>query len=192
MGNMINVIAATAIGSMFLLTILSGIFNAQAIAFNAKMQVTLAQVSEDVIEILDTYYLSRVGLGVSSNEITSALDSSFEFKSCLDDATGDDTEYTILITKDGNDDLVVYRNGAIDFGPFELSDNTDNLKFTYFKYDSSTGGDIEVASPDSNKEDILSVEVDIEFQYQTYKMESGKDYVRHIVKFWSYFKNLYI
>lgn len=188
MGSMINVIGATAIGAMFLLTVLSGIFNAQAIAFNAKMQVTLAKVSEDVIEILDTYYLSRVGLGVSSNEIISASDSSFEFKSRLDDATGNETEFTILITKDGNDDLVVYRDGALDFGPFKLSDSTDNLKFTYFKYDSSTGGDIEESSLNL----IQSVEVDIEFQYQTYKMESGVDYVKYKVKFWSYFKNLYL
>ena len=188
MGSMINVIAATAIGAMFLLTILSSIFNAQAIAFNAKMQVTLAQVSEDVIEILDTYYLSRVGLGVSGNKIISASDSTFIFESCLDDDIGDDTQYTISITKDGNDDLVVYRDGALDFGPFELSDSTDNLKFTYFKYDSSTGGDIEESSINL----IQSVEVDIEFEYKTFKIETGVDYVRHKVKFWTYFKNLYL
>ena len=192
MGSMINVIGATAIGAMFLLTILSGIFNAQALAFNAQMQITLAQVSEDVIEILDTYYLSRVGLGIPGNKITSALENSFQFESCLDDDIEDDTQYTILITKDGNSNLVVYREGILDFGPFELSDSADNLKFTYYKYDSTTGGDIEVASPDSNKGDILSIEVDIEFKYQTYKMESGVDYVRYKVKFWSYFKNLYI
>ncbi|NQV17393.1 MAG: hypothetical protein HQ534_02450 [Armatimonadetes bacterium] len=189
MGSMINVIGATAIGAMFLLTILSGIFNAQAIAFNAKMQVTLAQVSEDVIEILDNYYLSRVGLGVhSGNKITYASDDSLQFDSRLDDASGDNKKYTILIIKDGNDNLVVYRDGVIDFGPFALSDNTDNLKFTYYKYDSATGGDIEESSLDL----IQSVEVDIEFEYQTYKMESGVDYVRHKIKFWSYFKNLYL
>lgn len=188
MGSIIYVIATTAIGAMFLLTILSGIFNAQAIAYNAKMQVTLAQVSEDVIEILDTYYLSRVGLGVSENEIISTSDSTFIFESCLDDDIGDDTQYTILITKDGNNNLVVYRDGALDFGPFELSDNTDNLKFTYYKYDAATGGDIEETS--SNL--IQSVEVDIEFEYQTFKMETGVDYVRHKVKFWTYFKNLYL
>ena len=193
MGNMINVIGATAIGAMFLLTVLTGIFNAQAIGNNAKMQVTLTQVSEDVTDILNTYYMSRVGLGVySGDRITYASDDSLQFKSCLDDVIGDDTEYTILITKDGNGDLVVYRNGVIDFGPFGLSDSADNLNFTYFKYDSSTGGDTEVASPNTNKSDILSVEVDLEFQYQTYKMESGVDYVRHKIKFWSYFKNLYL
>ena len=153
------------------------------------MQVTLIQISEDVTEILNSYYLSRVGLGIySGNEITYASDDSLQFLSCLDDATGDDTQYTILITKDGNDNLVVYRKGAIDFGPFELSDNTDNLKFTYYKYDSATGGDIEESSLDL----IQSVEVDIEFEYQTYKMESGVDYVRHKIKFWVYFKNLYL
>lgn len=192
MARMIIIIASTAIGAMFLLTVLSGIFNAQAIAFNAKMQVTLAQVSEDVIEILDTYYLSRVGLGVPGDKIISALDNTFIFESCLDDDIGDDTQYTISITKDANGNLVVYREGVLDFGPFELSDSADNLKFTYYKYDSTTGGDIEVASPDSNKEDILSIEVDIEFEYQTYKIETGVDYVRHKVKFWSYFKNLYL
>jgi len=189
MGSMINVIGATAIGAMFLLTVLGGIFNAQAIAYNAQMQVTLTQISENVTEILNTYYLSRVGLGVYSNDgITYASSDSLEFNSCLDG----DTEYIVLITKDANDDLVVYRNGTLRFGPFNLSSNTDNLKFTYFKYDSATGGDTEVASPNANRDDILSVEVDIEFQYQTYKMETGVDYVRHKIKFWSYFKNLYL
>ena len=84
--------------------------------------------------------------------------------------------------------MVVYRDGALDFGPFELSDSTDNLKFTYFKYDSSTGGDIEESSINL----IQSVEVDIEFEYKTFKMETGVDYVRHKVKFWTYFKNLYL
>ena len=190
MGSMINVIGATAIGAMFLLTVLGGIFNAQAIAYNAQMQVTLTQISENVTEILNSYYLSRVGLGIySGNKITYASDDSLQFLSCLDDDIGDDTQYTILITKDGNDNLVVYRDGVIDLGPFELSDNTDNLHFTYYEYD---GGDIEIASPNANWDDILSVEVDIEFQYQTYKMETGVDYVRHKIKFWSYFKNLYL
>jgi len=187
MGSMINIIGATAIGAMFLLTVLGGIFNAQAIAYNAQMQVTLIQISEDVTEILDSYYLSRVGLGVySGNEITYASSDSLQFTSCLDD----DIEYTILITKDANDDLVVYRtpDGSLDFGPFELSDNTDNLKFTYYKYDSTTGGDIEESSLNL----IQSVEVDIEFQYGTYKMDTGVDYVRHKIKFWTYFKNLYL
>lgn len=193
MGSMIQIIGATAIGAMFLLTVLGGIFNAQAIAYNAQMQVTLIQISEDATEILNSYYLSRVGLGIySGNVITYASDDSLQFLSCLDDAAGDDTEYTILITKDVNDNLAVYRDGVRDFGPFELSGNTDNLKFTYFKYDAATGGDIEVASPNANRDDILSVEVDIEFQYQTYKMETGVDYVRHKIKFWSYFKNLYL
>ena len=84
---------------------------------------------------------------------------------------------------DGEKQLSVYVDGSATpvLGPFELSDF--GIQFTYYDVD-----DI----PNSADSLVRYVQMIMEFEYDTYRDDIDKRFIRHRIQIWKYFKNLYL
>ena len=196
MSSILDVLGAAIVGSMVLLMIFSALFNIQVISHNTQLQISLSQMSEDLItgrKIGSDYhlglesFLSRVGAGVpDTTAIIEATRNSFKFIwfNPIIDAVS--TYYFVQedsVSTDGYP-LYFYIDDMTNpvSGPFWLA---DSLKITY--YDESHN---DPTNP--NHSDIRSIKVELPFFYNTYRADIDKKLIRHNIVFWKYFKNLYL
>ena len=195
MGSLLDALGAVVIGGLFLVAMFNALSNVQAVGYNTNIQTTLNEISERVISGtidddtgetipgISNGYLSKVGAGIDSLAVLLATDSTFQFR--IKDSVSASID-TILIYKE-NDSLKLMRNGSMEFGPFELSQNSDNLKFTYYDVNEN-----EITSTQDSLSYIRSVRIDIEFFANTYRGDSDKRVINNKIVLWQYFKNLYL
>ncbi len=180
--HLLEAIGATIIGGIFILTMIAAIINIHAIGVNTSQQIELVEMSEDVVSVVESY-LSLVGAGVVDSAIINTTDSSFTF-SYADSVGG--TRHTINLaaeTNNGTKELVAYRDGSAtpSLGPFQLSDY--GVEFVYYDVDEN---------PNPADSLIRSVQMTVEFEYDTFRNDIDKRYIRHRIRIWKYFKNLYL
>jgi len=180
MSSILDVLGAMITGSIILLMMFSALFNIQVISYNTQLQISLSQMSEDLItgrKIGNDHYLglesflSRVGAGVpDSLAIIEATSTSFKF-------LGRSNTSSAISSP-----LYVYKDDMVNHisGPFWLA---DPLSLTYYD---------ENENPTLNIADIRSIKVDITFLYNTYRSDIDKKLIKHNIVFWKYFKNLYL
>ncbi len=195
MGSLLDALGAVVIGGLFLIAMFNALSNVQAVGYNTNMQTTLNEISERVISGtidddtgetipgISNGYLSKVGAGIDSLAVLLATDSTFQFR--IKDSVSASIDI-ILIYKE-NDSLKLTRNGSMEFGPFELSQNSNNLKFTYYDVNEN-----EITSPQDSLSYIRSVRIDIEFFANTYRGDIDKRAINNKIVLWQYFKNLYL
>lgn len=183
MGSLLDAVGALVIGGMFLVTMFTAQFNVRSIGSDSNMELTLIEMSEKVVDNVNSY-LSKVGLGVvGTDKISVASPNSFEFKG-KDNIL--DPTYTILVVQEAYDDaekgypFKIYRNGSLELGPFYLA---DSLRITYYDID-------EVIT--YTRENIRSIKVEMEFTYDIYSSGVRNKKIRNKITFWKYFDNLYI
>lgn len=198
MGSLLDALGAVVIGGLFLVAMFNALSNVQAVGYNTNIQTTLNEISERVIsgtidddtgEIIpgiSNGYLSKVGAGIDSLAVLLATDSTFQFR--IKDSVSASID-EILIYKE-NDSLKLMRNGSMEFGPFELSQNFNSLKFTY--YDEENDSISFPIATQSSRDDIRSVRIDIEFFANTYRGDIDKRSINNKIVLWQYFKNLYL
>jgi len=179
-------IAATIIGGIFILTMITSIINIQAVGVNTNQQILLVEISEDVVSVIESY-LSLVGAGVAdSAAIITTRDTLFSY-SYADSVGG--SPHIINMTQEnisGAKQLSVYEdyedgNVTPILGPFELSDY--GIQFTYYDVDDN-------ANPADSL--VRYVQMIMEFEYDTFRDDIDKRFIRHRIQIWKYFKNLYL
>ena len=177
-------IAATIIGGIFILTMITSIINIQAVGVNTNQQIQLVEISEDVVSVIESY-LSLVGAGVadSVNAIISTQDTLFSY-SYADSVGG--SPHVIDMTQEninGVKQLSVYEDGNVTpvLGPFELSDF--GIQFIYYDVNDN---------PNPADSLVRYVQMIMEFEYDTYREDIDKRFIRHRIQIWKYFKNLYL
>ena len=182
MAAILEAIGATIIGGIFILTMITSIINIHAAGVNINQQIELVEISEDVVSVIETY-LSLVGAGVEDSAIISTQDTLFTY-SYADSVDG--TRHIVNMAQENinnSKQLSVYVDGNPTpvLGPFELSDF--GIQFTYYD-----------ANDNTNPADSLVryVQMIMEFQYDTFRDDIDKRYIRHRIQIWKYFKNLYI
>ncbi|MEA2103822.1 MAG: hypothetical protein U9P79_04170 [Candidatus Cloacimonadota bacterium] len=182
MGSLLDAIGAVAIGGILLVSMITTLYMMQANGNNLNSLITLMQISEDVSSAIDSLYLSKVGLGVtSSSPIVATSSNSFEFltKNPVTNLTD-----TIKIIQESADvwgyPLSVYRNSVLELGPFSLKDSLD-----FIFYDRSETVTTTVDS-------IRSVKMTAEFTSPAIPTTSSLVNVNNKIIIWRYFKNLYI
>ncbi|MDP8202212.1 MAG: hypothetical protein P9M11_08730 [Candidatus Tenebribacter burtonii] len=190
MSSILDVLGAMITGSIILLMMFSALFNIQVISYNTQLQISLSQMSEDLItgrKIGNDHYLglesflSRVGAGVpDSLAIIEATSTSFKFLGRSNTSSAISTYY--FVQKAASSPLYVYKDDMVNHisGPFWLA---DPLSLTYYD---------ENENPTLNIADIRSIKVDITFLYNTYRSDIDKKLIKHNIVFWKYFKNLYL
>ena len=198
MSSLLDILGATIAGTVVLIMIFSALFNIQVISHNTQLQISLSQMSEDLItgrKIGTTYYLglesilSKVGAGVpeATDPIIEATSNSFKFLGRSNPSSAISTFYFIQEseTSDGFP-LYFYQDDMSNHisGPFWMA---DSLAILY--YDQSNNL---ISSPNSNHSDIRSIKVELPFFYNTYRSDIDKKFIKHNVVFWKYFKNLYL
>ncbi len=198
MSSMLDVIGATIAGSVVLLMIFSALFNIQVISYNTQLQISLSQMSEDLITGrkvggLDQpgleSILSKVGAGVPSatDPIIEATSNSFKFLGRTNLTSSISTFHFVQESQTSNGfPLYVYQNDMSNpiSGPFWMA---DSLLISYYDVNNSI-----ISSPGSNHDLIRSVEVNLTFFYNTHQPDIDKRFIRHNIVFWKYFKNLYL
>ena len=165
-----------------MLTIITSIINIQAIGVNLNQQIELVETSEDIVSVIESY-LSFVGAGVADSAIINTTDSSFTF-SYADSIGG--TRRIINIGEETINDskqLAAYRDGGTipSLGPFQLSDY--GVEFVYYDVNEN---------PNPADSLIRSVQMTMEFEYDTYREDIDRRFIRHRIRIWKYFKNLYL
>ena len=198
MSSILDVIGATIAGSVVLLMIFTALFNIQVISYNTQLQISLSQMSEDLITGrnvggidqpgLETL-LSKVGAGVPSatDPIIEATSNSFKFLGRTNLTSSISTFHFVQESQTSNGfPLYVYQNDMSNpiSGPFWMA---DSLLISYYDVNNSI-----ISSPGSNHGLIRSVEVNLTFFYNTYQPDIDKRFIKHNIVFWKYFKNLYL
>ncbi|GEM_PF-897154 len=198
MGSMLDVIGATIIGAVFILAMVTAVYNVQVITYNSNMMLTTTQVTDRVITAIDSFYVPNLGLGVTSGDaIKEAGEHSFKFKGIIEGSVID----TILIRREGtagNYTLNIYKElpgGSLSqqLGPFNLTDSENNLKFTYFKYVLSGG--TYTATPITGSADIPDirfVQIDLDMKQNMVRNDVDARDLHNHIQTWVYFKSLYI
>jgi len=82
MVSLIDVIGATIIGAILLLSMLSAQYNIQAMSLDIQMYVNLFDISDNTVSVLEAY-LSKVGFGVDTTAIIAATPDSIKFRAKL-------------------------------------------------------------------------------------------------------------
>ena len=183
MVTLLESIAATIIGGIFILTMITSIINIQAVGVNTNQQIILVEISEDVVSVIESY-LSLVGAGVAdSAAIISTQDTLFSY-SYADSVGG--APHVVDITQEninGAKQLSVYADGNVTpvLGPFELSDF--GIQFTYYDVNNN---------PNPADSLVRYVQMIMEFEYDTFREDIDKRFIRHRIQIWKYFKNLYL
>ncbi|HHE40872.1 MAG TPA: hypothetical protein ENL10_05165 [Candidatus Cloacimonetes bacterium] len=182
MAAILEAIGATIIGGIFILTMITSIINLHAIGVNVNQQIELVEISEDVVSVIESY-LSLVAAGVVDSAIISTQDTSFTY-SYADSVGG--TRHIVNMAQEDIDDskqLSVYVDSGTEpeLGPFELSDF--GVQFTYYDVNDN---------PNPADSLVRYVQMIMEFQYDTFREDIDKRFVRHRIQIWKYFKNLYL
>lgn len=182
MVSLLEAIGATIIGGIFILTMITSIINIQAVGVNTSQQIGLVKISEDVVSVIESY-LSVVGAGVADSAIISTQDTLFTY-SYADSVGG--SRHIVNIEQEninGEKQLSVYVDGSVTpaLGPFELSDF--GIQFTYYDVD-------DIPNPADSL--VRYVQMIMEFEYDTYRDDIDKRFIRHRIQIWKYFKNLYL
>ena len=198
MSSLLDVIGATIAGSVVLLMIFTALFNIQVMSYNTQLQISLSQMSEDLITGrkiggvdqpgLESI-LSKVGAGVPSttDPIIEVTSNSFKFLGRTNLTSSISTFYFVQESQTSNGfPLYVYQNDMSNpiSGPFWMA---DTLAISYYDVNDNI-----ISAPGSNHGLIRSVEVNLTFFYNTYKPDIDKRFIRHNIVFWKYFKNLYL
>ncbi|MBN2017518.1 MAG: hypothetical protein JW794_05255 [Candidatus Cloacimonetes bacterium] len=178
----LEAIGATIIGGIFILTMVACIINIHAIGVNTSQQIELVEISEDVVSVVETY-LSLVGAGVADSAVIAAQDTLFTY-SYADSVGG--TRHLVNMGQEnvaGSKQLSVYVDGNPDpiLGPFGLSDY--GVQFIYYDVNDN---------PNPADSLVRYVQMTMEFEYDTYRDDIDKRYIRHRIQIWKYFKNLYL
>ena len=182
MAAILEAIGATIIGGIFILTMITSIIYIHAAGVNINEQIELVEISEDVVSVIETY-LSLVGAGVADSAVISTQDTLFTFSYA--DSVGGARHIVNMAQEDlaDNKQLAVYVDGGATpvLGPFELSDF--GIQFTYYDVNDN---------PNPADSLVRYVQMIMEFQYDTFREDIDKRFIRHRIQIWKYFKNLYI
>ncbi len=198
MSSLIDVMGATIVGSLVLLMIFGALSNMQVVSYNTQLQISLTQMSEDLITgrkvgNLDQpgleSILSKVGAGVpeGTDPIIEVTSKSFKFLGQTNPTSSISTFYFVQEDSTSNGfPLYVYQNNMTNsiLGPFWMA---DTLAITYYDVNDNL-----ITSPGSNHGLIRSIEVSLTFFYDTHRSDIDKRFLRHSIVFWKYFKNLYL
>jgi hypothetical protein len=195
---MLDVIGATVIGAVFILAMVTAVYNVQVITHNSNMMLTNTEITDRIITAMDSLYIPKAGLGVTDgNAIKYASDRSFLFKGMVEGSIVD----TILIIRDGtpgNFTLSIYKEGppnsfSRQLGPFALTDDDRNLKFTYYKYaDNGSGLEPTVITGSADWQSIRLVQLDIDLQQTMVRNDIDARNLHNHVRTWIYLKSLFI
>lgn len=198
MGSMLDVIGATVIGAVFILAMVTAVYNVQIITYNSNMMLTNTEITDRVVTALDSLYIPKAGLGVTNGStIKDASERSFKFKGMIEGSIVD----TILIRREGtqgNYTLNIYKElpgGSLSqqLGPFALTDDDRNLKFTYYKYaDTGSGLEPTVISGSADWQSIRLVQIDIDLQQTMVRNDIDPRTLHNHVRTWVYLKSLFI
>jgi hypothetical protein len=142
--------------------------------------------------------MPNAGLGVTDGvTIKDASARSFRFKGMVEGSVVD----TILIRREGtqgNYTLNIYKElagGSLSrqMGPFALTDDDRNLKFTYYKYaDNGSGLEPTVITGSADWQSIRLVQLDIDLQQTMVRNDIDARNLHNHVRTWIYLKSLFI
>jgi hypothetical protein len=142
--------------------------------------------------------MPNAGLGVTDGvTIKDASARSFRFKGMVEGSVVD----TILIRREGtqgNYTLNIYKElagGSLSrqMGPFALTDDDRNLKFTYYKYaDNGSGLEPTLISGSADWQSIRLVQIDIDLQQTMVRNDIDPRTLHNHVRTWVYLKSLFI
>lgn len=182
MHSFLDIIGAAAIGGILLVSMLNAMFTMQANGNNLNRFMQLIEISEDVSDTIDSLYLSKVGLGVDSL-FPIVENSKNRFKFLTRNPTTNFLD-TILIAQEDSTakgyPLKVYRNSALEMGPFWLGDSLD---FTYYNSSES-----ETSLIDS----IHSLRMAAEYTSSSFPSQRKLVTVKNEIVIWKYFKSIYL
>jgi hypothetical protein len=195
---MLDVIGATVIGAVFILAMVTAVYNVQVITHNSNMMLTNTEITDRIITAMDSLYIPKAGLGVTDGvTIKDASARSFRFKGMVEGSVVD----TILIRREGtqgNYTLNIYKElagGSLSrqMGPFALTDDDRNLKFTYYKYaDNGSGLEPTLISGSADWQSIRLVQIDIDLQQTMVRNDIDPRTLHNHVRTWVYLKSLFI
>ena len=182
MVSLLDVLGATVIGAILILSMINAQYNIQAMSLDIRMYVNLFDISDNTVSVLESY-LSKVGFGVDTTAIIAAAPDSFEFRAKF--SLADSTFSTLSVVQgdsiaDKGYPFQLKRNGVTELGPFYLS---NSLRFTYYDADGNTT---------SVLANIRSVKSEMEFFYASLRGGINIRKYKHRITFWKYFKNLYL
>lgn len=190
MTSLLDALGAAAIGGLFIITMLTAMFNIQAEGFNATMAITTTRISEEYVNLVDSLYMAKVGLGaIEGDEIITADENEFVFITQWNYLaepprliSGVNFEISIVVGDETDDGypLTVHQDNEHLFGPIYLSENDI---FTYYDVDENET---------TTRAEIRSARVQMAFRTETYRFQSGPQSVSYRLTFWKYFKNLYL
>jgi hypothetical protein len=195
---MLDVIGATVIGAVFILAMVTAVYNVQVITHNSNMMLTNTEITDRIVTAIDSLYMPNAGLGVTDGvTIKDASARSFRFKGMVEGSVVD----TILIRREGtqgNYTLNIYKElagGSLSrqMGPFALTDDDRNLKFTYYKYaDNGSGLEPTLISGSADWQSIRLVQIDIDLQQTMVRNDIDPRTLHNHVRTWVYLKSLFI
>lgn len=198
MSSILDVIGSVLIGGLILLTIFNALSNVQVFSYNTQLQISLNKMSEDLITGRKvngedypglTRYLSKVGAGVptGTTAILEATSNSFRFFGQMSVSSSIRMIYIVQESQTSEGyPIYVYNSdmSTSELGPFWLA---DSLNLTYYDVNNTI-----ITLPNSNRDLIRSIKVDLIFFYDTLHPDIDKRIIRHRIVFWRYFKNLYL
>jgi len=182
----LDLILALITGIIVILTIIYSIINIQQMNYNTQMLLAMHDYAEDVIDILSSEFLEKVGRHfVGENVFTNATATSmtFRFKE-----NSWDTETTYLM--DYQNRLVSIIENPATANTIRFSTiNSYPLETPVITYYGSSSNVI--INPVANLDSIRGCRVDLIFNVPGWG-RGGELTLRYPITFWKYFKNMYI
>lgn len=203
MNAIFDVIAAFAIGAMFILTMMNTMFNIQNYGYNIEAMMILTETSKVSVDVLDRVVLANIG----SDEVRrtngtvfeqNLLDNTMRFWGLLDvnnDNVLDDVYIQIRI--DANNQLqvrysTVYPNPTwVTYYRAQLAAN--GLQFVYLDADDNViATPITAAAANANPPAGVQITVNFEEQGRGETDFGSFATLQNQIVFWRYFKSLHI
>jgi len=181
MGALLDVIGAVVAGSLVVTTIILSILNFQEFNFNIQSTLYLTDSGEEVVRVLDQYYLSNI------EDIDTISPRLFRFKAKLDNVNTDSITIEISNKKEtiGYPMTVTVVNmttkaSRIDAGPFVVADT--NVFTFYNKFLDTT----------STLDDIRNMRIDLSFPKEAWSTNNNTKLLYYPITFWKSLKTIYI
>jgi hypothetical protein len=209
MSAMLDVIAALAIGTMFMLTMMNTMFNIQTYGQNIEAMMVLTEISKNSVEVLEEDILANVGANETRRIAGSVFaqdinDTLFGFWGLLDvnnDGVLDDVYIQMRFNSTNNRLIVrystVYPNpNWVLYYRDQLAANGLNIEYIT-DYDPDTQTEIltnSLAVGDANANPPIGVQISLTFEAEGRGETDFGDFatLQNRVVFWRYFKSLHM
>jgi len=190
MQSIIDLIGATAIGGMLLITLFTSLITIQENNMTLRSEMEMVRQLEYVSGFINDYFLDKVGFQLPAGTEVFPKAKAKHLRVNTKLADGDDTIYLVRLYTAAKDDdygypFYIKHAGLPNIGPIWLA---EKVNFKYYDVNEVELSNAELDTADGRAR-IRSVKTKLTLYYGEYNSESM---VTRTIEFWKYFPNLEI